>query len=136
MRSSEKWGVDVETAVDLALKELKIDREDAEIEVLEESSNGFLGIGSKLARVRVTAKEDAEPQAKKSSFDDLDAILAGLPENTTQQLPDEVRAYYDKFEAEEREDARAREKASRREKSRSRSKKKCRSSQIAVWKKF
>ena len=124
MRSSEKWGVDVETAVDLALKELKIDREDAEIEVLEESSNGFLGIGSKLARVRVTAKEDAEPQAKKSSFDDLDAILAGLPENTTQQLPDEVRADYDKFEAEEREDARAREKASRKEKSRGRSSKK------------
>ena len=123
MRSSEKWGVDVETAVDLALKELRIDREDAEIEVLEESSNGFLGIGSKLARVRVTAKEDPEPQAKKSSFDDLDAILAGLPENTTQQLPDEVRADYDKFEAEEREDAKAREKASKKERSRGRSKK-------------
>ena len=123
MRSSEKWGVDVETAVDLALKELRIDREDAEIEVLEESSNGFLGIGSKLARVRVTAKEDSEPQAKKSSFDDLDAILAGLPENSTQQLPDDVRADYDKFEAEEREDAKAREKASRKEKSRGKSKK-------------
>ncbi|MBQ9272301.1 MAG: protein jag [Mogibacterium sp.] len=124
MRSSEKWGVDVETAVDLALKELKIDREDAEIEVLEESSNGFLGIGSKLARVRVTAKEE-EPRVKeKATFDDIDAILAGLPENSAQTLPDEVRADYDKFEAEEREDARAREKASRREKSRSKSKKK------------
>lgn len=123
MRSSEKWGVDVETAVDLALKELKIDREDAEIEVLEESSNGFLGIGSKLARVRVTAKDD-EPKAKeKATFDDIDAILAGLPENSAQQLPDEVRADYDKFEAEEREDARARERASRKEKSRSKSKK-------------
>ena len=123
MRSSEKWGVDVETAVDLALKELKIDREDAEIEVLEESSNGFLGIGSKLARVRVTAKDD-EPKAKeKATFDDIDAILAGLPENSAQQLPDEVRADYDKFEKEEREDARAREKASRKEKSRSKSKK-------------
>ena len=119
MRSSEKWGVDVETAVDLALKELKIDREDAEIEVLEESSNGFLGIGSKLARVRVTAKEDAEVQPKgKATFDDIDAILAGLPENSAQQLPDEVRADYDKFEAEEREDAKAREKAHRKEKSR------------------
>jgi len=123
MRSSEKWGVDVETAVDLALKELKIDREDAEIEVLEESSNGFLGIGSKLARVRVTAKEE-EPRAKeKATFDDIDAILAGLPENSAQTLPDEVRADYDKFEAEEREDARAREKASKKEKSRSKSKK-------------
>lgn len=128
MRSSEKWGVDVETAVDLALKELKIDREDAEIEVLEESSNGFLGIGSKLARVRVTAREDAGPESKaKATFDDIDAILAGLPENSKQQLPDEVRADYDKFEAEEREDARAREKEYReekKEKNRGRAKKK------------
>ncbi len=124
MRSSEKWGVDVETAVDLALKELKISRDEAEIEVLEESSNGFLGIGSKLARVRVTAKE-AEPAVReKATFDDIDAILAGLPENSAQKLPDEVRAEYDKFEAEEREDARARERASRKEKSRGKSKKK------------
>ena len=123
MRSSEKWGVDVETAVDLALKELKIGREEAEIEVLEESSNGFLGIGSKLARVRVTAIEK-EPQVReKATFDEIDAILAGLPENSAQQLPDEVRAEYDKFEAEEREDARAREKESRRERGRGRSKK-------------
>ena len=127
MRSSEKWGVDVDTAVDLALKELKIEREDAEIEVLEESSNGFLGIGSKLARVRVTVKESAEPQThakEKATFDDIDAILAGLPENSAQMLPDEVRAEYDKFEAEEREDARAREKAHKEEKRHSRSKKK------------
>lgn len=124
MRSSEKWGVDVETAVDLALKELKISRDEAEIEVLEESSNGFLGIGSKLARVRVTAKE-AEPQTReKATFDDIDAILAGLPENSAQKLPDEVRAEYDKFEAEEREDAKARERARSKEKSRSKSKKK------------
>ena len=125
MRSSEKWGVDVETAVDLALRELRIDKEDAEIEVLEESSNGFLGIGSKLARVRVTAKGDAEPQVKeKATFDDIDAILAGLPENTKQELPDEVRADFDRFEAEEREDAKAGEKAHKKEKSRGRSRKK------------
>ena len=124
MRSSEKWGVDVETAVDLALRELRIDKEDAEIEVLEESSNGFLGIGSKLARVRVTAKGSAEPQVKeKATFDDIDAILAGLPENTKQELPDEVRADFDRFEAEEREDAKAGEKAHKKEKSRGRSKK-------------
>ena len=123
MRSSEKWGGDVETAVDLALKELKLDREDAEIEVLEESSNGFLGIGSKLARVRVTAKEEEPAVREKATFDDIDAILAGLPENSAQKLPDEVRAEYDKFEAEEREDAKAREKARSKEKSRSKSKK-------------
>ena len=112
MRSSEKWGVDVETAVNLALKDLKLDRDQEEIEVLEESSSGFLGIGSKLARVRVTAKADKGTSAReKATFDDIDAILAGLPENSSSKLPDEVRAEYDKYEAEEREDARAREKA-------------------------
>ena len=112
MRSSEKWGVDVETAVNLALKDLKLERDEVDVEVLEESSNGFLGIGSKLARVRVTPKEDKGSNVKeKATFDDIDAILAGLPENSSLKLPDEVRAEYDKFEAEEREDARARERA-------------------------
>ena len=111
MRFSEKWGVDVETAVGLALKDLKLERDEVEVEILEESSSGFLGIGSKLAKVRVTAKEDKSSSKEKATFDDIDAILAGLPENTSSKLPDEVRAEYDKYEAEEREDARKREKA-------------------------
>ena len=111
MRFSEKWGVYVETAVGLALKDLKLERDEVEVEILEESSSGFLGIGSKLAKVRVTAKEDKTSSKEKATFDDIDAILAGLPENTSSKLPDEVRAEYDKYEAEEREDARKREKA-------------------------
>ena len=111
MRFSEKWGVDVETAVGLALKDLKLERDEVEVEILEESSSGFLGIGSKLAKVRVTAKEDKTSSKEKATFDDIDAILAGLPENTSSKLPDEVRAEYDKYEAEEREDARKRAKA-------------------------
>ena len=39
MRFSEKWGVDVETAVGLALKDLKLGRDEVEVEVLEESSS-------------------------------------------------------------------------------------------------
>ena len=116
MKSSEKWGVDVDTAVELALKELKLTRDEVEIEVLEESSNGFLGIGSKLAKVRVTAKNDSATNVKeKATFDDIDAILASLPENATKELPEEVRADYEKFEMEEQEDARAREKAAAKE---------------------
>ena len=126
MKSTEKWGVDVETAVELALKDLKIERDDAEIEVLEESSSGFLGIGSKLAKVRVSVKESqdaAESTTGKATFDDIDAILAGLPENTSQQLPEEVRADYDKFEAEETADAEAAEAAQAKAKSKSRERK-------------
>ena len=86
MKSTEKWGVDVETAVELALKDLKANRDEVEVEVLEESSSGFLGIGSKLAKVRVSIKEGAEETNEKATFDDIDALLAGLPENATQQL--------------------------------------------------
>lgn len=109
MKSTEKWGVDVETAVELALKDLKVERDEVEVEVLEESSSGFLGIGSKLAKVKVSIKDSADEPKEKATFDDIDAILAGLPENTSQQLPDEVRAEYDKFEAEETADAEAAE---------------------------
>ena len=44
----------VEEAVELALKELDVDREEAEVEVLSRGKAGFLGIGAELARVRVT----------------------------------------------------------------------------------
>lgn len=53
MDFSEKWGKDVKTATELALKDLKCSIDDVKVTVLEEPSKGFLGIGSKLALVRV-----------------------------------------------------------------------------------
>jgi spoIIIJ-associated protein len=44
----------VEEAIELALKELDADRDEAEVEVLSRGKAGFLGIGAELARVRVT----------------------------------------------------------------------------------
>ena len=38
----------------MALKELDVDREEAEVEILGRGKAGFLGIGAELARVRVT----------------------------------------------------------------------------------
>ena len=60
MDVSEKWGTDVDTAVDLALAELKCTREEVEITVLEQPSRGFFGIGSKLALVRVEKKKPVQ----------------------------------------------------------------------------
>ncbi len=57
MDYSEKWGVDVEEAVKLALIDLKLSRDEVEVTVLEEPSKGFFGIGSKLAKVRVEKKK-------------------------------------------------------------------------------
>ena len=121
MKASEKWGVDVDTAVELALQELKLTRDEVNVEILEESSKGFLGIGSKLAKVRVTPKNDGADKAhkEKATFDDIDRILAGLPENNTVVVPDEIRKDYDKYEEEELEDARASERARQGEKRKS-----------------
>ena len=44
----------VEEAIELALKELDADRDEAEVEVLSKGKSGFLGIGAEMARVRVT----------------------------------------------------------------------------------
>ena len=60
LSSIERWGNDVETAVKLALEELKVGADEVDVEVLEEPSRGFFGIGAKLAKVRVTKK--AEPE--------------------------------------------------------------------------
>ena len=61
MDVTEKWGDSVDQAVDLALKEMKLSRDEVEVEVLEEPSKGFLGIvGQQLAKVRVTRKGAAE----------------------------------------------------------------------------
>ena len=63
MDFSEKWGTDVETAVKLALDDLKLTRDEVDVTVLEEPSRGFFGIGSKLALVRVEKKKPAQAPA-------------------------------------------------------------------------
>ncbi|GAB1475965.1 hypothetical protein MASR2M70_07970 [Bacillota bacterium] len=60
MDFSEKWGKDVEDAVRLALQDLRLNREQVDVIVLEEPSKGFFGLGSKLAKVRVQKKEAGE----------------------------------------------------------------------------
>ncbi len=44
----------VEEAEELALKELGVDRNEVEVEILSRGKAGFLGIGAEMARVRVT----------------------------------------------------------------------------------
>lgn len=59
MKSIDVSGKTVEEAIQLALKELAVERDRAVIEVLEEPSRGFLGLlGGKQARVRVVVADD------------------------------------------------------------------------------
>lgn len=71
MRTIEAEGRSTEAAVAEALERLGAARDQVDIEVLAEATRGFLGIGAKKARVRVTRKEpvaadEAPPQAPAS----------------------------------------------------------------------
>lgn len=68
MDFTEKWGTDVETAVSLALDDLKCSIDEVNVTVLEEPSRGFFGIGSKLALVRVE-KKTVEKETTSNTFE-------------------------------------------------------------------
>lgn len=66
----EKWGDDVDSAVELALKDLKLTRDQVVVTVLEQPSRGFLGLfGNKLAKVRVEKKPDETKKTAESEAD-------------------------------------------------------------------
>ena len=65
MKYSEKWGDSIESAVQLALQDLKLTRDQVTVTVLEQPSKGFFGLGSKLAKVRVEEIVKEEPKAEK-----------------------------------------------------------------------
>lgn len=60
MNFSEKVGKNVEEAISFALEDLKVTLDDVNVEIVEEPTKGFLGIGSKFARVKVTLMDENE----------------------------------------------------------------------------
>ncbi len=52
----EKTAKTVQEAIDIALEELGVDRDDVEINIIDEGAKGLFGIGSKVAKVQVKLK--------------------------------------------------------------------------------
>jgi len=79
MKWVEKTAKTVDEAVDLALKELGITRDKAEIVVIDEGSKGILGIiGARPARVKVIVKQTPEEKIEeflKSVFANMDVKI-------------------------------------------------------------
>mgnify|MGYP001164213633 FL=1 len=76
MRAIETTGKTVDEAVQAALSSLKLERKDVDIEVISEGSKGLFGLfGAKVAKVKVTAKE--EIKAQPSIEDEWKKILRG-----------------------------------------------------------
>lgn len=63
--STEKKAKSVDEAIELALSELGIERKNADVEIVQYPKKGFLGVGSKDAVVKVTAKTQEEPKTAK-----------------------------------------------------------------------
>ncbi len=65
LKKTEKTAKSVSEAKELALAELGVSEDEADIEVLDEGSKGFLGLGAKEAHVTVEVKDANAAIAKK-----------------------------------------------------------------------
>ena len=69
MKSVEIEGKTIEEAINKACEELQASREELEIEVLSDSSAGFLGlVGGKKAQIRATVKESSAALPPEAHF--------------------------------------------------------------------
>lgn len=64
LKSIEKTGLTEDEAISAALEELHLSRDDVSVEIIERANKGFLGIGRKDAKVKVTYEVPDEKPAK------------------------------------------------------------------------
>lgn len=75
MRVLEVTGKTIDEAINKALNELNVSKEEIDIDILENPSKGFLGIiGNKEGRIRVTVKETNMDIARKFIKDIMDSM--------------------------------------------------------------
>ncbi|UNC93729.1 RNA-binding cell elongation regulator Jag/EloR [Candidatus Contubernalis alkaliaceticus] len=91
MKTVENTGKTIEEAIELGLEQLGIKRENAEIEILSEPSQGFFGlIGARAAKVRISVKKLPAEYArdfiyeltKKMGLDNVKVEIEKQNENT------------------------------------------------------
>jgi len=70
----EVSAADVETAIEQGLLSLGIPREEALIEILDEGSPGFLGIGSRDASIKISVKRESESTQDTETGPDLEVV--------------------------------------------------------------
>ena len=77
MNTIQMTGKTVEEAIEIALRELDVDRGEAEIDVISRGKPGILGIGSELASVRVT-KVDGTSNVLDSANDVIKNLVSHM----------------------------------------------------------
>ncbi len=92
-RMTEEYGKTVEEAIRKGLETLKVSREDVKILVIDEPSNGMLGIlSSKMAKVRLTVEKKVDDEQVEKTVEKANEILAKIFEITGDSSTFEVTA--------------------------------------------
>lgn len=91
IKSLEYKGKNIDAAIEKALNELKLDRDDVSVEVLERQKSGFLGIGAVDARIRVTF-DDGMPEPKEEKPVEAPKKVAKPIFNVSQEKLDKIAA--------------------------------------------
>ncbi|MHB8894963.1 MAG: RNA-binding cell elongation regulator Jag/EloR [Candidatus Geothermincolia bacterium] len=96
----EYTGRTVDEATQIALEELGLERDDINVEVLEESQKGFLGLGGKGARIKVELIGEWEVSGKKAvetpQVEEPEQLEADTPRRSTPREP-EIEEEEDEF---------------------------------------
>ncbi|MSQ40108.1 MAG: protein jag [Dehalococcoidia bacterium] len=82
MESLEMEAKTVEEAIEFALKELDVDRDAVEIEVVSKGRSGILGFGAEPARVRVSLRPES-PKLSTVAKEVADRLIARMNLNLT-----------------------------------------------------
>ena len=99
MTTIEETGRNVEEATEKALEQLGVTEDQVDVEILEEGSKGFLGIGQAPARVRVTVREMPAGEAKPRAASTRSAQGRRKPAPKREARPPEQEARPPKQEA-------------------------------------
>lgn len=97
MKSVIKTSKSVEEAINLAVRELGVSKDDITYEVIEEPTKGFFGIGSKDAKVKVTVINDPQKVTEEflySIFKELNIDAKVIVTRTGNELFVEVLGKY------------------------------------------
>jgi spoIIIJ-associated protein len=90
VRSAEGSGRTVEEAIREALKVLGARREDVDLMVLDEGSRGVLGLGSRVARVRLTLLSEMDEEETEAPVAAAPSPLAGVDADEAVELAQSV----------------------------------------------
>ncbi len=89
MRSIEMEAGTIDEAIERALEALQVTRDKVELEILENTTRGLLGLGGKRARVRATIRA---PRGTAEAIGAEDVVSQGTPSETDSASSDVVDA--------------------------------------------